>query len=268
MDTPPHDLLRLGTCFGLGALAAGINAVAGGGTLLSFPVMVALGWPAVIANATNAASLWPGSLGSALGFRDARARATIRRHLPLLLIPTFLGSALGALLLTRSGERLFRLVVPVLVLLATVLLALQPRIRRYSQARAQGAGPAAPAARLPTWAVLVLQLLIGVYGGYFGAGMGILMLALLGLYIEGDLHEHNALKAWLGVAVNLLASAIFFWQGLIDLPAGAAMALGAILGGYAAARLSLRVKADALRTVIVVIGALLSLWFTLRALRG
>jgi hypothetical protein len=265
VDTPPHDLLRLATCFGLGAVAAGITAVAGGGTLLSFPVLVALGWPAVIANATNAASLWPGSLGSALGFRDERSRATIRRHLPLLLVPTFLGSALGALLLTASGERLFRLLVPGLVLLSTVLLWLQPRLRRHRQAAATlGAAPR----RLPTWAVLLLQLFIGVYGGYFGAGMGILMLALLGLYIEGDLHEHNALKAWLGVAVNLLASVIFFWQGLIDLPAGAAMALGAVLGGYAAARLSLRVKADALRLVIVVIGALLSLWFTLRALRG
>lgn len=259
MTPPALDLLRLAMLFVIGAVASGINAVAGGGSLLSFPVMVGLGLSEVTANATNAAALWPGSLGSALGFRDPVSLAMIRRHLPLLLVPTLLGSVLGAMLLTVSGERIFRLVVPALVLLSTVLLALQQRIKGWAQRKQR---------RLPTWAGLLVQFLISVYGGYFGAGMGILMLALLGLYIEGDLHAHNALKAWLGVAVNLIAGALFLWQGLINPPAVVAISLGAIVGGYVAARLSLRVKADVLRTIIVALGAVLALWFTARAIRG
>jgi uncharacterized membrane protein YfcA len=264
----PLDLLRLAALLAAGAIASAINAVAGGGTLVSFPILIALGMPEVTANATNSAALWTGSLGSALGFRGRSAPVgdparpaprSLRRALLLLLVPTVLGSVVGAALLSLSSERAFRLAVPGLVLLSTLLLALQPRIKRWALAGQR---------RLPTWAGLVLQFLICVYGGYFGAGMGILMLALLGLYVEGDLHTHNALKAWLGVAVNLLAALLFLWQGLIDLPAAAALVVGAVIGGYAAARLSLRVQAEALRRGVVVLGAVLALWFTFRALRG
>lgn len=268
MDALPFDPLRLLGLLVAGAVASAINAVAGGGTLVSFPILIALGLPEVTANATNSAALWTGSLGSALGFRghggsasaaEDPAKPALRRQLLLLLIPTLLGSAAGAALLGLSGERAFRIAVPGLVLLSTVLLALQPRIKRWALAGQR---------RLPTWAGLLLQFLICVYGGYFGAGMGILMLALLGLYVEGDLHTHNALKAWLGVAVNLLASLLFFWQGLVDVPAAAALVVGAVLGGYGAARLSLRIEAEVLRKGVVVLGSVLALWFTLRALRG
>lgn len=266
MSALPFDPLRLLGLLLAGAVASAINAVAGGGTLVSFPILIALGLPEVTANATNSAALWTGSLGSALGFRgrgaspaEDPARPALRRQLLLLLVPTLLGSAAGAALLGLSGERAFRIAVPGLVLLATVLLALQPRIKRWALAGKR---------RLPTWASLFLQLLICVYGGYFGAGMGILMLALFGLYVEGDLHTHNALKAWLGVAVNLLASLLFFWQGLVDLPAAGALVVGAVLGGYGAARLSLRLEAESLRRGVVVLGSVLALWFTLRALRG
>lgn len=267
MVAPPFEPLRLLALLLAGAVASAINAVAGGGTLVSFPILIALGLPEVTANATNSAALWTGSLGSALGFRgrggaspaEDPARPSLRRQLLLLMIPTLLGSAAGAALLGLSGERAFRIAVPGLVLLSTVLLALQPRIKRWALAGQR---------RLPTWAGLLLQFLICVYGGYFGAGMGILMLALLGLYVDGDLHTHNALKAWLGVAVNLLASLLFFWQGLVDLPAAAALVVGAVLGGYGAARLSLRLDAESLRRGVVVLGSVLALWFTLRALRG
>ena len=238
-----------------GLVASAINAVAGGGSLITFPVLVALGVPELTANATNSAALWVGGLGSAVGFWPQLQRT--RRHLRLLLLPTALGSAVGVYLLVSGGERVFKYAVPALVLLATVLLWQQPQIKRWALGSRH---------KLPAAAGVLLQFVICVYGGYFGAGMGILMLALMGLFIDGDIHEHNALKAWLGLLVNLLAGVLFWQKGLLDLRATLAVGVGALVGGYVAARIAQRVNAELLRRAIVVLGAVLALWFAVRVL--
>ncbi len=242
--------LALVALFGAGLFASGINAVAGGGSLLSFPVLVALGVPPLPANATNSVALWPGALSSAFGFLEQLERT--RRHLWTLVPPTIAGSLVGAWLLVHTPERLFAMVVPALILLATLLLAFQPRIRK----RVLGGK-----LRVPAAAGVILQFLVSVYGGYFGAGMGIVMLAIFGLFIPGTLHELNAMKAWLGVAINLVASVFFLGQGLLWMVPGLAVMLGAIVGGYLAARLSQRVDPEKLRRAVVVLGAVMTLWF-------
>lgn len=246
----------LAAMFLAGLVASAINAVAGGGSLITFPVLVALGVPELSANATNSAALWVGGLGSAVGFWPQLRRT--RRHLRLLLLPTALGSAVGVYLLVSGGERVFKYAVPALVLLATVLLAVQPQLKRWALGSQR---------KLPAAAGVALQFVICIYGGYFGAGMGILMLALMGLFIDGDIHEHNALKAWLGLLVNLLAGVLFWQKGLLDPRATLAVGLGSLVGGYLAARIAVRVNAELLRRGIVGLGVVLSLWFAVRVFR-
>lgn len=240
-----------------GAVASGINAVAGGGSLLSFPTLVAFGVPPLEANATNALAMWPGSVAGGLGFWNQLEKS--KRALYFMAVPSAIGAAAGAALLTVTPERAFKMVVPVLVLAATALLALQPRIRAWSRK---------DHAKLPAWLSVVLQLAISVYGGYFGAGMGILMLAVLGLFIDGTIHELNAVKAWLGLLINLVASVFFLGKGLIVVWPGLALMAGAIAGGYFAARLSQRVDAEKLRRGIVALGFAMTAWFTADLFRG
>lgn len=238
-----------------GAIASGLNTVGGGGSLVTFPTLVALGISPLVANATNSASLWPGSLGSALGlFGPLRAA---KHKLPALLFPTVIGALLGAQLLTLGGERVFRWAVPPLILLSTGLLAFQPAIRRWQKRDRH----------IPTWLGLLLQLLIATYGGYFGAGMGILMLALFGLFVDGDIHAHNAVKAWLGLLINLVASLLLWRQGLVDLGAALWVSAGAVVGGYGTARIMQRLNPERLRKLVVGLGLLLGAWFVARLLR-
>jgi len=237
----------------VGALASGINAVAGGGSLLSFPALIALGLPPIPANATNSVALWPGSLAGAIGFHN-HLRAE-RRWLLTLMPPNVVGAALGAWLLLNTPAAVFRVAVPGLILFATLLLAFQPTLRARVRA-ARGHVP------LPVGAAI--QFLIAVYGGYFGAGMGILMLAYLGLMSDGTIHEMNAVKQWLGLAINLVASIIFLSKGLVWWAPGLALTGGAVLGGYAAAKVSPRVDSDRMRQAIVVLGFAMAVWFTIR----
>jgi uncharacterized protein len=241
----------------VGAIASGINAVAGGGSLLSFPALVGMGVPALVANATNSLALWPGSIAGAAGFASKLPR--MKRTLLTMLVPSALGGAAGAWLLVSTPERAFKVIVPILVLTATVLLALQPRIRRWSlQHRRQ----------LPTSAAIALQVAVAVYGGYFGAGQGILMLAVLGLMTDGTIHELNAVKALLALLINLVASVLFLVRGLVVLWPALALMSGAVAGGYIAARLSQRLDAEKLRRAIVVLGFVMTSWFTFQVLRG
>jgi len=249
--------LALAALFVAGLIASGINAVAGGGSLLSFPLLVAFGVPPLSANATNSVALWPGSLASAFGYWDLIAR--LKRELPYLLAPTIFGALFGAWLLTHTPERLFDFVVPALILLATLLLGFQARIKKAVLAQKT---------RVPLGVGIFLQFLVSVYGGYFGAGMGIVMLGIFGLFAPGSLHEHNALKSWLGVAINLVASMFFLGEGLLWLLPGFVMTAGAVTGGYLAARLSQRVDPDRLRRVVVAVGAGMTLWFLRQAFRG
>jgi uncharacterized membrane protein YfcA len=239
----------------VGMLASALNAVAGGGTLLAFPVLMGFGASALHANATCSAALWLGGLASAIGYSAHQKK--MERHLRMLIVPTLLGSIFGAWALSKTSPELFKLVVPALILLATVLLALQPYLK-----------PKHPSQRIPLWLGLLLQFFIGLYGGYFGAAMGILMLALMGVLIEGDLHEFNAVKAWLAVLVNVVATVIFISQGLVELRPMLALGTGALLGGYLTARNVQKVHPARLRIFVVTFGLLLAAWCTYRAVRG
>lgn len=250
-----HPLTRGLLLFLAGAVASGLNTVGGGGSLVTFPTLVALGCSPLVANATNSASLWPGSLGSALGLFGPLAAA--KHQIPKLLLPTVMGALLGAQLLTLGGERVFGWAVPPLILLATGLLALQPTIRAWQKQRRQ----------IPTWLGLFLQFLIATYGGYFGAGMGILMLALFGLFVDGDIHAHNAVKAWLGLLINLLASLLLLRQGLVDLGSALYVSAGSVIGGYLTARVMQRIDPTRLRRLVVGLGLVLGIWFLARIVR-
>src|SRR5256712_3810077 len=230
-------------------LAGLVNSIAGGGTLLSFPALVWVGRNPVLANATNSVALWPGSLAGMIGFRHDLAR--VRRWLLLLTIPSLIGAAAGAILLLRTSERTFERLVPFLILGATLLLAFQEAIssRLNSVAREH---------QNPTraWVIFVFtfQLLVGLYGGYFGAGMGILMLAALGLIGLTDVHQMNGLKNLLAICINGIAAIYFAFLGAVLWHDAAIMAVAAIAGGFAGAKLAHKLGRQFVRGAVVVIG--------------
>jgi uncharacterized membrane protein YfcA len=236
------------------AFAAGaINSIAGGGTLLSFPAMVWIGRPPIMANATNSVALWPGSLSAMYGFRHDLAR--VRRWLLLLAIPSLAGGATGAIILLHTSEKTFSHLVPFLILGATILLGAQELISRRL-------GLMAKAHENPTpgWVVFVFtfQFLVGIYGGYFGAGMGILMLAALGLIGLTDLYEMNGLKNLLAVCINGVAAAYFAFSGAVLWKDAAVMCVAAIFGGLAGAKLAKRLGRKFVRGAVVAIGLIMT----------
>lgn len=264
MAYEPLSALALAAVFLVSLLGGGVNAIAGGGTLLTFPALVALGVPALTANATSTVALWPGALSSMWGYRGELrgARAWVLR----LTLPSIAGGVLGAWLLLRTPPDRFAIIVPFLVLGATLLfLGQAPLMRRL---RRSGAAPAAtevPAGRDPEaapWPFLAGQFAIGVYGGYFGAGVGILMLAGLGMMGFTNIHRMNGLKNWGAVCMNVVAAAIFALSGIVDWPVALAMVAGGLLGGYAGSRMAQRVSQQRVRHAIVAIG-LASFFFLL-----
>jgi len=241
----------------LSAFAAGIiNAVAGGGTLLTFPALTSV-VTEVVANATSTVALVPGSAASAWGYR--RELAACRAWLVILIGPSLVGGALGALLVTRLPEDYFRAAVPWLILLAAFLFLVQPLLTRAS--RQNNARPSAAAVLF----VVVFQLLIAVYGGYFGAGIGILMLASLGLMGMGDVHRMNALKTLLAFCINGISVVVFILDEKVDWRYALMMVPAAILGGYAGARLALRLNPVLVRGVVTVIAFALAGHFFIKS---
>ena len=237
-----------------GVAAGAINSIAGGGTLISFPALLWLGRDPIVANATNTVAMWPGSMAGAYGFR--RELATVRGWLLLLIVPSLLGGAAGALLLLRTPVSTFERLVPFLILGATLLLAAQEMITRRL-------GTVARAHEDPTrgWVafVFVFQLLVGLYGGYFGAGMGILMLAALGLIGLTDLHQMNGLKNVLAVCINGIAAIYFAFSNAVAWRDVLVMTVGTILGGYLGARIARRLGRKFVRAFVVFIGIVMSI---------
>lgn len=232
---------------GAAGLAGAINSVAGGGTIVSFPVAVALGLPPITANATNAVALTPGSIASALAYR--RELGKDRAILGVFLPPALVGGVLGAVLLLLTPQKIFDAIVPLLVLFATILLLVQ-NLRR---APPQTAGEEwrVPQSKL---VATLFQLTIGLYGGYFGGGMGIMMLALYSRMGGHDIHRMNGIKSVVGAAINGVASIAFVVAGAIDWRAGVVMAAGAIVGGFVGAAGARRVRPAIVRWLVVVIG--------------
>ena len=239
------DFLLVGSA----ALAAGVvNAIAGGGTLITFPMLTAVGIPPVVANITNSVALCPGYLGGTIAqWRDLLGQ---ERRAWALVPLGMIGGIAGGLLLLKTGERVFSALVPYLIFLASVLLALQDPIKRWLVRRlehhaARGAG--AP------WTIFPIGL-SAIYGGYFGAGLGVIMLATLGITIDDTLTRLNALKQLLSLAINLAAACYFAVAGPVLWPVAAVMAVGALLGGALGGRLASRIKPTSLRYCVVAIG--------------
>lgn len=240
---------------GAASMAAGaVNAVAGGGTLITFPVLIAFGVSPLVANATNTLGLVCGIPASVYGYRHRLPEVAphIRRFLPASLV----GGVLGAWLLTRTDERVFAACVPWLLLFATLLFAGRDLFRRFVGSEREGSpGPH----HRTVFGALVFQFLVAVYGGYFGAGIGILMLASFAMLGVGDIHRMNALKTVLGGLINLIAAVWFLHAGLIDGPRALVMTAGALVGYYAGARLSQRLKPARVHRAVVITGLLVSL---------
>jgi hypothetical protein len=239
-------LLVLAAC-GAGAL----NSIAGGGSFLSFPALVLTGVPPVLANATSTVALWPGSLASTLGYRE-ELRAE-RERLVWLSAVSLGGGVAGALLLLLTPSKVFEGLVPFLLLAATLVFTFGDAVRARL-----------PAASSSRGAVTALWALIAVYGGYFGGGMGLLMLAALTLLGMSELHRMNALKSGLGVLVNGVAVAVFAVAGAVQWAQAGLMIAGSMVGGYAGARLARRVDPKRVRPVVVFLGWTLTVAFFYR----
>lgn len=236
-----------------GVAAGGINSVAGGGTIISFPALVGLGLPPVHANATSMVALWPGNVTGALGFRD-EIRASGKWGL-ILLVPAIIGGLAGAVLLERLPAAFFSVIAPWMILAATLLIGIDPVMRRVL-ARVFGTSRGG-GAHFAGWLVIAV---VTIYGGYFGAGMGILVLTALGLLGITEIHRANGLKNVFMTANKGCAAAYFIATGLVHWSAVILMAAGATIGGYGAARLGRRLGEMTMRVTIVVIGIAMFAW--------
>ena len=248
-----QELLAFAAAFTAGA----INSVAGGGTLVTVPTMVWLGIPAINANATSTVALWPGSLSGAVGFRRELAGAD--RRLYALVVPSLVGGLAGAILLHRTPPELFERIVPVLILFATCLfMAQEPLQRRFNLTTVHDAR-----SHWLSW-TMAFQLLVGVYGGYFGAGIGIMMLAALSLMGHTDIHQMNGIKNLLAVAINGIAILYLAFTDLILWDHALLMAVGAIAGGLAGAGTARRLGRPVVRRIVVIVGFSMALAMFLR----
>ena len=228
----------------IGALANGINSVAGGGSLISFPYLMLVDrLSSGVANATNAVSLWPGSLSGLFGYRELIPK--VSHYMKLLAVPTLIGAVVGSYLFVKTSTKVFDIVVPFLILLAAVLLLFQPAVKSFVL---RGKHTLSPAVGVG------LQILVAIYGGYFGAGMGIMMLAAFGLYMEGTIHELNAVKTFLGTFINLAASIVFVVQGLVRYDVAFPLILGSVVGGFLAAKWGQKVNPEVMRKSIAYFG--------------
>jgi uncharacterized membrane protein YfcA len=243
--------------FAAGFCAGMINSVAGGGTLVSFPTLVWLGRDSIMANATNAVALWPGSLAAVFGFRRSIERS--RRWLILLGLPSIVGGLIGAILLLKTPSRTFSALVPFLILLATLLLAAQAPISRWLARYHSG-----PPSRTWWLGAMGFQFLVALYGGYFGAGIGIMMLAALSLLRLTDIYQMNGLKSFFAVCINAVAAAYFAWSGAVIWHDALVMALGAMAGGYGGAGLARRAGPKVVRAAAILVGLAMALSLILR----
>ena len=235
--------------FAAGMLGGGVNAIAGGGTFFTFPAMTASGLDPLVANASNAVAIYPGHAAAVPAYR-AELRAAGRTLVPRTILVA-LGGLVGALLLLRTGAAAFGQLVPWLLLAATLLFAAGP-------------GLAAAFERLRTGSPLVsgtVEFLFAVYGGYFGAGLGILLMAALAIVGVRDVQMANAQKNWLATIITTISVAVFALGGVVAWPQTLTVLAGALIGGYGGARLARRVSAEALRLAVIAVGLMLSAYY-------
>jgi uncharacterized membrane protein YfcA len=243
------------------AFAAGaVNAVAGGGSLISFPALLVAGYPAKTANVTNTVALWPGYLGGSLGYRDELRHQ--RRRILFLLAPSVLGAIAGSAILLSTSEDAFDAVIPFLILFATALMAFQRQLTDFAERHHL-------AARSDDHMPPLLQavaFLLAVYGAYFGAGLGILTLAVFAVLIADDMQRLNALKGMSSLLINAVAVVYFAAFGPVEWAPAAVMAIGALAGGYLGAGVARRLGQERLRTAVVAFGVIIAVILFIRLL--
>ena len=254
MDSISLDIPRIIVLISAGCLAGIMNSIAGGGTLVTFPTLIFAGLPSIPANATSTIALLPAALSSAAAYRG-RLRA-VAKWLRIFAPVSLCGGLLGGILLVRTPTKTFDDLVPFLILFATILFMLQATVTRALGTQAHSGEK-----RSRRWIIggAVFQFAVAVYGGYFGAGIGILMLASLGMMGFEDVHEMNGLKVMLGFLINIVAALYFIANGLVHWPSAAIMALGTILGGYGGAHFAQRLPQWHVRAAITAIGLAISL---------
>jgi uncharacterized protein len=249
-----HDLM----IFLAGTVVGGMNAIAGGGMLIGFPVMLATGLSPLVANATANVVLVPGSLSSAYGYRKYIRK--VPRRYAILLVPCLIGAIIGALILRNTPSAKFENLVPGLILFAVVLFALQPYLHfhlyRHIKSRSRALRPLA--------LISMALLPVAVYGGYFGAGFGFIMLAFLGFTKLHDMHKMNGVKNLASTTIAIASLACLFSSGLVDWHTGLFMAGGAALGGYYGSIFSQKVSTHALRLVVIAVGLVTAVYLALR----
>jgi len=243
------DILIAGTA---AFLAGAINSVAGGGTLVSFPTLVWLGLPPITANATSTVAIWPGSLGSIWGFRHELGQT--ERRMRMLSLSSLIGGGLGAMLLRSTPPAVFQHLVPFLILFASVLFTVQGPIQKKLRQRSGADDKAA------VWMPggLLLNLLVAIYGGYFGAGMSIMMLSALGMLGMTDILQMNALTSLFSLCVNGVAATLFISAKMVDWHYVLPMAIAAVIGGYGAAGVARSIGRVAVRRFVIGVGFTIS----------
>lgn len=244
---------------GLAAMGGGfVNAIAGGGTLITFPVLTAVGLPAVVANVTNTVALCPGYLGATLAqWNDLK---TQKKRLYFFIPASIVGGIIGGVLLLNSGEKLFRSLVPYLILLASLLLAVGDPLRNLINKRLSSKGTSLEHIQ---YAILPITL-AAIYGGYFGAGLSVIVLAVLGFLINDSLTKLNALKQSISLSVNVAAAMFFIFSGKVNWIAALVMAVFALVGGSLGGKLAGSIKPATLRWTVITIGVIVSIIYFVR----
>lgn len=246
MEMSVADIVFL---LGAGLLGGGVNAIAGGGTFFTFPAFLAMGVPPLVANASNMVALYPGYIVSTLPYRHALQAEG--RSLVIRCFIAACGGLLGALLLLWAGNKTFTVLVPYLLLLATLIFAAGPKIRALAQ-NTRLTSPLAAG---------MIEFTFALYGGYFGAGLGILLLAALTVIGISDLHKANGQKNLLSALLTSFSVAIFIPAGIIAWPETLVVLVGAVCGGYGGARLAPYIPAAILRLAVIVVGLVLSVYY-------
>jgi len=253
-DLWPMTISHVILIFGASVLAGLINSVAGGGTLVTFPTLVWLGQPPIIANATNTAAIWPGSLGSLWGYRQ-ELRST-NRQLYMLVIPSIAGGIIGAILLKQTPPGVFATLVPFLILFATLLFTIQGTLQRWLRLHELHRNGITRG-----WMSMagLFQFAVAVYGGYFGAGIGILMLAALSVLGLTEIHQMNGLKSLFAMCINAVAAFYFMASGLVAWKVAAVMVVGATASAYGGAGIARRMDPRIVRRIVIGIGFAMAL---------
>jgi uncharacterized membrane protein YfcA len=252
------ETLRILAAFGAALVAGALNSVAGGGSFVSFPTLLFLGMPPIVANATNNTAMWLGTLSSSWGYREELRGA--RGMWPAFAVAA-IGSVVGAELLLRTPEQTFMRAIPWLLLFATVVFASSDVLRRLAGGRATVHMTIGTRYLFPLF-------LVAIYGGYFGAGIGIMMLALFALSGWTDVNRMNAVKVLLAASINGVAVVPFVLAHKVAWPEAAILTAGAVLGGYYGARIARRVDPKIVRACVIVVGAAMTLYFFVRPYRA